>query len=308
MIAELALAAGAAGSLTLLLDHLTSIPAPSRATSTPARRTPMPAKPANQPGASVPEAAPGLEVRVLGPVEVQAAGSRLGLTPRLLEALVYLAVHPEGASEDQLRTALWREQPSTGQAMRNLLWQLRRHLGTDGDGELFFPHIGRDGRYRLHPGVVCDLHHLDPPAVSAEAARTALAAVRGRPFEVRRGFDWAHAEGHVSWAERRIAILAAVAVEAALAEADPATAVGATEQALRALPEDQRIYRLLLQAHAAAGDRLALERVITRLLAQLGPCEDPTEELEPETVELYQQLTGRPNPVPLTPRQPIANP
>ena len=53
-----------------------------------------------------------IEVQVLGPVEI--LGGRSPLKRRLfIELAAYLAVHPNGASDERLKTVIWRDQAPT---------------------------------------------------------------------------------------------------------------------------------------------------------------------------------------------------
>lgn len=227
-----------------------------------------------------------LTVRVLGSAEVRHTQREVGLTPRQLELVVYLATHPGGVSEDHLRCALWPDQPVTSAALRNLLCKTRQRLGHL-HGEPALPVMGADRRYRLHRHVHCDLHSLDSMS-DTTAARRALEMVRGRPFDVDRGFDWAYREGLVGWAEQRIAAAAHQVSASRLAAGDPVGALTAAERGLRGVPGDEQLYRDRMLAHAAAGNPAGVERVMTELLAVLE-ASDPHEVLHPDTVDLYRR-------------------
>jgi hypothetical protein len=257
------------------------------ATSPQEERAEGPGSPGPQVPASGTCAAAEIEVRVLGPVVVVRGGATLKLPPRLVEAAAYLATHPEGVTESEIRTALWRDQPSTGGALRNLLWQLRRQLGATACGEPAVAFADADGRYRLHPGVRCDLDDL-----FRSDDEVGLRSVRGRVFEAPKGFEWAYAEGLVAWAEERIVDLCERNAAVRDADCDPTRLLRIASAGLASVPNDERLHRLVFRAHGASGDRAALERAMTRLLAAVE-ASDPAA-LEPRTFELYKSLLPRP--------------
>ncbi len=151
-----------------------------------------PPAPAAPPAGSVPESVPApvhdgrvdptdragrVEVRVLGPVEVHGApGPRRG---KCLELVAYLACHPDGVGDDQIRAALWPDRAPTAATWSNRVSVARKALGVDATGE---PHLRRFRRHvgRLGPGVGTDVAALEdtldwattaPPAAAAADAR-----------------------------------------------------------------------------------------------------------------------------------------
>jgi DNA-binding SARP family transcriptional activator len=236
--------------------------------------------------AEVVEEAPAeLWVLLLGPVAVRRGVEAVDLTPRQLELTAFLATHRAGATEDQIRCALWGDRPSTSGAFRNLLWQTRRRLGSI-DGEAAVLPVGSDHRYRLHPAVRCDLDLFeDTPDV--QGLQRALAEVRGRPVDSRRGFDWAYREGIVGAAEQQIIHAAHSLATIRLDEDDVNGALAALAQGLVGCPGDEILQRERLRAYGQAGNRDAVERVIGELLASLET--DDVELLAPETLELYRR-------------------
>lgn len=76
-----------------------------------------------------PEDAPGLDLRVLGSVEVHVDGQRLLLNRRQTEVLALLALHPDGLSLEQLHAFLYGDQAVTTSTLKAEVSHLRRALG-----------------------------------------------------------------------------------------------------------------------------------------------------------------------------------
>jgi hypothetical protein len=270
--------------------HLAA-PAPARMAAT--RYEPVPA---GKLAAPVPEV-PVLEVSVLGQVRATRQGEELRLSDRLLEALAFLAVHPGGVTESEVRTVLWADRPSNPGSLRNLLWQLRRQVGPAEDGQPLVAFADDHGKYRLHARANCDLLRL-ADVTGARELHDLLLGARGRPFEARRGFEWAHAEGLAAWAEARVVALAEEFGLTAIRDGDDQGAVALAVGALVVVPPDQRLHRLVLRAHASLGDRSGVERAIDRLLASVAGSDvtDAWEAIDPETVTTYLEAGGRRGP------------
>jgi DNA-binding SARP family transcriptional activator len=197
-------------------------------------------------------------IRLLGPVEID--GIRRPRRAGTIELLAYLALHPDGASRDQLLEALWPgEDP---RRTRPRLWhavsEARRLLG-----DAF---QRGDDRYQLdHTRVrtdTVDLEHLlraadraTSPKDTARLLEQALALWRGTPLA---DTDYAWSESH---ARRLEATLATLAERTAHARLDTGDARGALQLAERGLDLDElneTFMRLVLEAEAALGQREAL--------------------------------------------------
>jgi DNA-binding SARP family transcriptional activator len=233
------------------------------------------------------------QLRLLGPLEL--AGG-VGEQPRrkaTAELIAYLALHPQGATRDELFAALWPDDPLPRSEQRfwRVTTELRRLLP---DG------LRRDGeRYLLDRNKVeIDLDQLEQlsrsAAMESDACRQralleeALALFRGEPF-AGIGTDWAEAE-----ARRLRAVFVATFERLGRLRLDAGDAVGALAAAERGITLDdlnEPLWRLALEAEAALGLRQAvMERyeMLTSLLAErLG--------LEPqrETRALGRQLLGQ---------------
>lgn len=130
-------------------------------------------------------------VRVLGPVVIDGAPSVN--RRRVKELIVYLAIHPEGVTTEQITAALWPGEEPTRAAFNQTVTRARAALGDDPDGQ---PYVGyvHDGRYRPSRYLLCDAVLLE----EAVAAGLCLddVEVNGQPFAATPGFEWAYVEGH----------------------------------------------------------------------------------------------------------------
>lgn len=239
----------------------------------------------------------GVEVLLLGPVQVRGASGGGELTGKSIELIAYLACNPEGAADDRIQAALWPERSPSPKTWRNRVWSARQALGAGPDGESMLPHFeGRVGR--LGPGVRTDVEELvDALAASAELApadaisvlRDALTLVRGRPFEEANGYEWAFADMHVTHAECVVADVAHRLVELALDAGDPGLALWATDRALRCCPANEPLSLDRMRAFHAAGDLAGVETTMRDLLASLD-ADEPEGVLHDDTIAAYQAL------------------
>ena len=130
---------------------------------------------------------------------------------------------------------------------------------------------------------------------TAEAAATlaqALDVVRGRPFDMATGYEWAFTELHVAHAERVVVDVAHDLVALTLTLGDWRRALWATDVGLGACPASELLYQDRMQACAAAADRRGIEsalRDLRRTLAAADSADVPSR----DTVELYEQLNAR---------------
>ena len=241
------------------------------------------------------DGAHGVEVRVLGPVEIVGTSSPLGA--KGTELVAYLACHRDGVSDDRIKTVVWPTRPVTHQTWLNRVSACRQALGADPDGELVLPPF-EDGIGCLSVSVATDVDQLVAALQATEnvddvvampVLRDALARVRGRPFEERRGYEWAFAEFHVAHAERTVSELAHRLGAVALRVGEWKLALWASEQGLVAVPASEPLAQDRMRAFAAGNDRRGVQRALRDLLASLG-AEDPASALQPDTLELYEQL------------------
>jgi hypothetical protein len=200
-----------------------------------------------------------VEVRVLGPVAVHGAAG--ALAGKSLELVVYLACHPDGVPDDQIRTALWADRRPAPATWAQRVSVTRRALGLEADGSprlrRFRHHVGQ-----LSPAVRTDVSQLDAAvaecratesAAAAEALASLLDRVRGRPFEAPRGYRWAREEGHAQHAEQTVIAAAHHLADRAITAGDWERALTATERGLRACPDSELLLADRQQAATTGG-------------------------------------------------------
>jgi DNA-binding SARP family transcriptional activator len=180
------------------------------------------------------------------------------LSDKETELVAYLALHPRGVTEAQIRTALWPEREAPRGTFNNLVSGTRRHLGYATDGQRLLPHCAK-GLYRLHPAVACDLTTLEDATSSGASDGdmgglvACLAALRGRPF-AGCAAEWPFDDGLVARAEALIARAARRVAQAASGADAVDVAVDAVVNALAAVPDPaiEDALRALRRATAAA--------------------------------------------------------
>ena len=137
-------------------------------------------------------------VRILGPVEIE-GGERPVDRRRVKEFIVFLALHPRGVTEAQIKDALWPDQEPTRSAFNQTVSRARTALSTASDGKPHIPYVA-DCLYRPGPHLVTDWQFLEAAWVHARSdlddeGLRALAdqvhEVRGLPFTSGQGYEWA---------------------------------------------------------------------------------------------------------------------
>lgn len=234
-----------------------------------------------------------LQLRLLGPLELAGGAGEKPGRKATAELIAYLAVHPQGATRDEIFAALWPRDPHQRREQR--FWRVTAELRS-----LLPEALRRDGdRYLLDRNKVeIDLDQLEQlnrsaaaehdPAAQRELLEQALALFRGEPFTGIKT-EWAEAEA------RHLRAVAVATLERLgrlrLESGDAAGALAAAEKGIALDELNEPSWRLALEAEAALGLRKAvLERYETlrRLLEKrLG--------LEPqkETRALGRQLLGQ---------------
>ena len=254
-------------------------------------------------GATVDEAtprAPEIEVQILGSPEV--VGGKTPIDRRKSKELViYLALHPRGVDEGRLKTALWPDQVPSQGSFNQTMSRARMCLGRDADDEHHLPHVA-DGLYRLGPAVDTDFRRLEEAFAAATTNGTeatmdrladALRAVRGMPFEgAGGGYEWAHTEGLLARIEAITADAALLLAEWHFDRRDTTKAMWAAGQGLLASPGDERLFRIRMRAHDQAGNPAGVESVMDEL-CRIVEALEPFDDLHPETVALYEELSRR---------------
>lgn len=259
---------------------------------TPAAPTAPAATPSEAPAATVTLAAveqrPVLSISLLGPLRIDGTSQPPRRVPTR-ELIAYLALHPHGASRDELIEALWPAQDP--KKTRRRLWD----LATDARATLSDALIHEGERYRLDRAKVhIDLDQLDQLLANTdhnnepESLEAALALWRGEPLE---GSDYAWADGEI---RRLTATFLGLLERAGHARLDRGDARGALEMAEQAIALDQfheASWRLALQAEHALG----LRESITKRYDNLTQALDQELGLQPtrETRVMYRQLLAQ---------------
>lgn len=201
-------------------------------------------------------------VRVMGPPDLVGE-----LEPperdKAIELACILSMHwNRPMSSEELRAGLWPgdigEPGVTAKSLMNTASILRRAIGPE-----HFPEARRGTGYELGPcvgfdwRVFCELAEAAREPEEKETLRTALALVRGPPFQgVRAGtYTWAWTEHLVSAIEAGIRKVAYRFCELSLSEGDPESAVWAALQALAVDPYDLTLWEWYLKASAFSGRR-----------------------------------------------------
>lgn len=265
---------------------LAASPDPSSA-ATPAAPTAPAATPAATATLAAVEQRPALSISLLGPLRIDGADQPPKRVPTR-ELIAYLALHPHGASRDELIEALWPAQDP--KKTRRRLWD----LATDARAVLGDALIHEGERYRLDRAKVrIDLDQLDRLLTNTDTdnepdLEAALALWRGEPLE---GSDYTWADGHI---HRLRATLLGLLERAGHARLERGDARGALQMAEQAIALDQfheASWRLALQAEHALGMRES----ITRRYDDLAHALDEQLGLQPtrETRVMYRQLLGQ---------------
>ena len=238
------------------------------------------------------------EVRLLGPIEVEAPGPMDDSRRELCtEILVYLAAHPEGVHPTVLSGAIWPRGVSA-EVRDACLARVSDWLGRDARGR---PNLYTDerGRLRLGSEVRVDINvfrwlvwrSAAEPGSEAAYMASALDLVRGPLLADR-------PPGRYSWladhdleyeASARVVDVAHRLVVLRLDEGDANGAVDAARAGLRLAPDDEGLWRDLLRATHATGDMDQVRRVAGELRGRSG--RDPFfDRLQPETEALIEEL------------------
>jgi len=225
-----------------------------------------------------------LSISLLGPLRIDGT-DRPPKRVRTRELIAYLALHPKGASRDELTEALWPAQDP--KKTRPRLWE----SASDARAALGDAWIVEGERYRLDRSKVrIDLDQLDRLLAESEpqALEAALELWRGEPLQ---GADYSWADGHI---HRLSAALIGLLERAGNARLEHGDARGALELAEKAIELDQfheASWRLALQADHALG----LRESITRRYDDLAHALDEQLGLQPtrETRVMYRQLLGQ---------------
>jgi DNA-binding SARP family transcriptional activator len=232
-----------------------------------------------EPGTSPPPGDRPVQLALLGPLRITAAGQEVaGGMRKARELLAFLAVQqPDGASGDAISEALWPEaDPGRAAGQRNLALRKAREMLRTTTG-LPEPRwiLNVSGRYRLDPALTgTDLEAFGEALEAARSAsgdarlaacRRAVALYRGELAEGA-GYEWA--EPYAETARRR-ALDAWTTIAEILQPTDPDQALSALETALSHDPYNEYLYVRIMRLQAAAGRSEAVRRTLALLESKL---------------------------------------
>lgn len=248
-------------------------------------------------------------VQLLGPVRILhtqgvVPSSEAGIKQwnsqvlRATELVAFLSTH-RGAKTKAVHEAMWgigADVKKGTQSRNKLTNSTRRWLGTDANGQEYFPDAW-GGLYEIRAIIRsdwddwCELVGDEPSTVSTANLVRALELIKGQPFSDVK-------DKYYAWAmnELKPTMVAAIADAAhelatrALREGSIRNARAAAAKGCMVEPENETHWRNALRAEHLAGDAAGVERVIVQLqrtMKQMGVL--PTE-LDPETQELITRL------------------
>ena len=257
------------------------------------------AKPETEPfGAATGEQRPAADIRLLGPIEIDAPGpmdeSRRAVCTELL---VFLATHPGGVHPTVLGGAVWPRGAAAGVRDATIA-RVSDWLGRDSRGR---PNLYHDdqGRIRLGSEVRVDWsvfrwliwRSAAEPASESAYMSYALDLIRGPLLADRpRGrYAWLASEDLEYEAVARAVDVAHRLVLLRLDERDAKGAVAAARAGLRLAPDEEGLWRDLLRAVHATGDLNELRLTVDELRHQVE--RDPMiDQMQPETEALIEEL------------------
>ncbi len=244
----------------------------------------------------------GVEIAVLGPVTVS-GGAEPFRRAAALELVVYLAFHRCGVRHAEWALALWPDQPVVLPTVHSTASDARRALGRGADG---MPHLPRGASLRVRESVTTDVERFASLAASGDPHLLveAMGLVRGPLFDGLRRSDWAVFDGTQARVESLVVGTALRGAEQLVRRGRGSDATWVVRQALRVSPYDERLYRALLRATAAEGNRVGLRSAMAELLSLAGEPARPGSRvpeivgggdprlgcLHPETTALYRGL------------------
>jgi DNA-binding SARP family transcriptional activator len=230
-----------------------------------------------------------VDVAALGPVVVRGAAEPFR-RPAALDLAVYLAFHRYPVSHAEWSLALWPDYPVAPATVHSTASDCRRALGRTSGGA---PYLARGARLKLAGSLTTDVERFADLAAPGdpESALRAMALVRGPFLAGLRRTDWAVLDGTQARVEALVVETALEGAERCLRSDRGGDAETLVRQALRLCPYDERLYRMLLRAREAQGNRVGLRSLMAELclLSGEGGAGDG---LHPETTALYRVLIG----------------
>jgi DNA-binding SARP family transcriptional activator len=249
---------------------------------------------AKPPGKRARHAAPSLQVKVLGPVEIVGAAEQL--LPKQAELILALALHaPVGVSNSGLCSLLGpdADHPRPADSVRQLITRTRKRLGQAPDGQEYIIHLG-SGIYVPHGDLSLDWATFNNLARRGRAERrrddlrAAMALVRGEPFAD--CYHWWIDIGLIETIRAEIVDTAELLAQLELAAGDPRASAHAARTGLSAETAAEQLWRALMLAEHEAGNPDGVATAWTGCLdaiSEIAPGGEP----HPDTEQLFHQLT-----------------
>ncbi|HEX4126415.1 MAG TPA: BTAD domain-containing putative transcriptional regulator [Acidimicrobiales bacterium] len=242
-----------------------------------------------------------VEVAVLGPIAFRGTAGPFHRSVAR-ELVVYLAFHRGGVRHAEWSLALWPEWPVSPATAHSTSSDARRALGRDAEGR---PHLPRGVELRLGDSVTTDVERFASLAAADDPNRLfqAMQLVRGPLFAGLQRTDWAVFDGTQSDIEALVVQTALRGADAFVEQGCGDEAEWMVRQALHVSPYDERLYRALLVATAAQGNRVRLHSAMAQLRTLAGEgarppartaVHAPSDCLHPATTALYRDLLSGP--------------
>jgi DNA-binding SARP family transcriptional activator len=238
---------------------------------------------------------PGLRIGVMGTFTIN--GAPAALQPAQSQLILALALNGrDGLSNAQLCYLLGADpdHPKPSDSLRQLIVRTRRQLGRAADGRVWIEHLGA-GQYALHPDAKFDWADFEELAErgitnrDVGCLRDALALIRGKPFTG--CYHWWLDLAFTETVRAQIVDTAELLAELELRAADPSASARAARTGLAGDLAAEQLWRALMRAEHAAGNLAGVREAWSRCLDTMTDIAADGEP-HPETVALYQQLTG----------------
>ncbi len=224
--------------------------------------------------------------------------------PRLRELLVFLGLHPDGATRESLINALWVDGPAdrTTSALNTALSRLRGSLGKATACVVSDLLLIENGRFGLDPSVVdVDYWRFDRAVTRRRLATTSRERVDANR-DIVNFYAGSLADGmSADWLEsareaiRRDALDAVSDLARALVEDAPEETLELLEIARAFDPHNELLYRDIMRLQERLGRLDAIPRTLALLTTRLTEVDDtPT----PQAIELAARLQQRHDHVP----------
>ncbi|MFD1044149.1 BTAD domain-containing putative transcriptional regulator [Kibdelosporangium lantanae] len=246
-----------------------------------------------------------ISLTVLGPPQLswrtadQPTGSDItpAFSPRQLDLLVFLAIHPDGVHRDTLLATLWAGNAKATNAMNTALSRLRNTITAATRSTVTSVTTADNGRYQLNPALVdVDYWHFSDAVTRRRAATTD----HERATEYQRVVDLYSgqlADGIESdWIEaaresiRRDALDAVTALARSTVATSPENTLDLLETARSFDPHNELLYRDIMRLQRRLGRLEAIPRTLSLLTTRLTEIDQtPNDETRILAEALQQQ-------------------